>query len=184
MLYDLCGLKNELSEQGIFFCFSGPVSQKLVTEIGAILGQKMTMEKASKSTVLRVFALVVEKAQNIIHYSDEKFRHDHVEHMKSELRFGIIAVGYKDGHYFVLSGNMIENHKVSRLREKLTTIQNMSKQELKRYYLEQRRKRPGKGSKGAGLGFLEMAQKANCPMEFEFKMIDAAMSFFSIKTTI
>ena len=43
-----------------------------VTEIGAILEQKMSLEKANRTTIVRVFSLVVEKMQNIIHYSDER----------------------------------------------------------------------------------------------------------------
>ncbi len=184
MEHNLYGLKNELGNQGIFFCLSGPVSQKLVTDIGAILEQKMKMENASRSTVLRVFALVVEKVQNIIHYSDEKFLDENSIDLDVGLSFGIIAVGYKDDRYFVLSGNMIENQKIERLQEKLTKIQHMSKVELKRYYREKRREEPGEGSKGAGLGFLEMAKKASVPLEFEFRPIDETMSFFTIKTTI
>ncbi len=184
MEHDFYTLKNELHDQGIFFCFSGPISQKLVTDIGAILEQKMNIEKANKSTVLRVFALVVENVQNIIHYSDEKAMDKESADIEHGQSFGIIAVGYKNEHYFVLSGNMIENHKVGRLREKLTTIQQMNRDELKEYYREKRRKDPDEGSKGAGLGFLEMAKKASQPLEFTFTRLDNTMTFFSIKTTI
>jgi hypothetical protein len=184
MEHNLYGLKNEFSDQGIFFCLSGPISQKLVTDIGAILEQKMKMENASRSTVIRVFALVVEKVQNIIHYSDEKSLNDDTIDLEVGVSFGVIAVGYKDNHYFVLSGNMIENQKIDRLQEKLTKIQHMSKDELKQYYREKRRQKPGDESRGAGLGFLEMAKKASSPLEFEFRPIDDSMSFFTIKTTI
>lgn len=184
MEHNLHELKSTLSDQGIFFCFSGLVSQKLLTDIGVILGQKMEMEKASRTTVSRVFALVVEKMQNIIHYSDEKALLEESIDLEKGLSFGIIAVGYKDDHYFVLSGNLVENHKIDRLREKLTRIQQMTKDELKQYYRERRRQQSDEGSRGAGLGFLEMAKKANLPIEFEFREVDKNMSFFSIKTTI
>lgn len=182
---DLYRLKTELHEQGIFFCFSGPVSQKLVTDIGAILDQKMSMENAGKFTVLRVFSLVVEKVQNIIHYSDEEFLKETSGTSEESFRFGLIAIGFHEEHYFVLSGNMIRNDKVPPLREKLRKVQGMSKEALKVAYHEQRRRKtPEKGSRGAGLGFLEMAKKAGKPIEFTFKRIDDQMSFFSIKTTI
>ena len=79
---------------------------------------------------------------------------------------------------------MIENDKVERLRKKLTKLQKMDKEELKQYYREQRKKEPEAESKGAGLGFIEMAKRASRPIEFEFEQIDAKRSFFSLKTVI
>ncbi len=185
MLKDLYEFKKDLSRQGIFFCFSGPISQNLVTEIGSILEQKMSLEKASKSTILRVFSMVVEKAQNIIHYSAEKFLEDSMyDENDEELSLGIIAVGYENNHYFVLCGNMIDNDNVLKLRKKLTGLQEMNKEELKKYYREKRKQGPDEGSKGAGLGFIEMAKRANKPIEFDFKKVDEKLSFFSMKTVI
>jgi hypothetical protein len=184
MLQDLYEFKKNLDNQGIFFCFNGPISQDIVTDIGAILVQQMNLEKVSKTTVIRTFSMLVEKAQNIIHYSDEKSSKEKRIEGEQELSHGIIVIGYEDGHYWVLSGNIIESDKVERLRKKLTKLQRMNKDELKEYYREQRRKEPDKGSKGAGLGFIEMAKRASYPIEFEFKQIDKKRSFFSLKTVV
>lgn len=168
---DLYSLKQDFNKRGIFLSFSGPVSQSLVVEIGATLKKKMKLEEASKTTVLRVFSAVVENAQNILHYSAEN-------------NFGIIAVGGHKNCYFVLCGNTIANEKVEPLRKKLTKIQSMSKEELKQYYKEQRKKGPDEGSKGGGLGFIEMAKKASGPIEFDFKKINDRHSFFSVRIII
>lgn len=183
MLSGLYDFKESLCREGIFFCFSGPVSQNLVSEILAILEQKMSLEEVSKSTILRVFSVVVEKAQNIIHYSAEKYIDDPTLGER-ELSFGILAVGYHNDHYFVVCGNLIENKKVEQLKEKLTRLQGMDKEALKRYYREQRKKNPAIDSKGAGLGFIDMAKKSSKPIEFAFKPIDEKLSFFSLKTVI
>jgi len=183
MLTQLYALKQNLAEQGIFLSFSGPVSQDLMVEMGATLKQKMKLEDASKSTVLKVFSMVVENAQNIIHYSAEKLPRNSLEN-EDELSLGIIAVGYKSDHYFVLCGNMIENKKKEKLRRKLTRIQSMNKNELKRFYKEQRKKPPDKDSKGGGLGFIDMARKSSQPIAFHFESIDEDYSFFSIKIVI
>lgn len=183
MIKDLYMLKEDFSRDGIFLSFSGPISQDLMVEVGAALKQKMNLEEVSKSTVLKVFSMVVENTQNIIHYSAEKFSTDHKEE-GGELSLGIIAVGYENEHYFVLCGNMIENNKVDRLRRRLEKLRTMNKDELKRYYKEQRKKKPGKDSKGSGLGFIDMARKASTPIEFDFKMINNDVSFFSVEIVI
>ncbi len=175
MLTDLYEFKKDLGKRGVFFCLSGPISQNLVAEIGSTLEQKISLEEASKSTVLRVFSTVVENAQNIMRYSDEK---------DEKLSLGIIAVGHESSHYFVLCGNMVENDKVEILRKKLSKLQTMNRNELKEYYRKQRRQGPPEDSRGAGLGFIDMAKKASKPIEFDFKKIDENFSFFSMKTVI
>ncbi len=182
MSKDLYELKENLGQQHIFFCFIGPISQSLLTDIIAILEQKMTTEQASRATILRVFSVIVEKAQNIVHYAGE-ITPEYAPEAPLPPQ-GIIAVGYDEGHYFVMSGNMIEKSKVENLQKKLTKLQQMTKEEVKQYYREQRRKSPEESSKGAGLGFIEVARKASKPIEFEFKPLDERVSFFSLKTFI
>jgi hypothetical protein len=60
----------------------------------------------------------------------------------------------------------------------------MSKDELKALYKEQLRAAPEEGSKGAGLGFMEIARRASKPIEFDFTEIDANYVFFALKATI
>lgn len=182
MLTDLYNFKNELDKQGIFLGFSGPLSQELLVEIGDTLKNKMKLEETtSSSTRTKVFSMLIEQAQNIIHYSVEKVQPDH---SASTLSSGIIVVGYEYSHYYVLCGNRIDNNSVDQLHDKLTNLQNMNKDELKRYYREQRKQNAPNNSKGAGLGFIELARKSVKPIEFHFQSINEEYSFFSLKTYI
>ncbi len=182
MLDNLYQFKKELNQRGIFFCFSGPLSQELLVEIGDTLKNKMKQEDASSSTILKVFSMFVEQAQNIIYYSAEKVPPDRSD--KAMLRSGIIVVGYEHQHYYVLCGNFIDAEVVDTLRDQLTRLQQMNKEELKRYYKEQRKKEAPASSKGAGLGFIELARHSVTPVEFNFQPVENQFSFFSLKTTI
>jgi hypothetical protein len=84
----------------------------------------------------------------------------------------------------VFAGNLVERADVERLRAKLTRIRGMSKDELKALYKEQLRAAPEEGSKGAGLGFVEIARRASKPIEFDFAEIDGTHAFFALKATI
>lgn len=68
-LYDI---HDGFSDQDLFLTFSGPMSQKLTVEMGEILKTKMSQKGASLSTAQKVFSILVELIQNIIHYSAEK----------------------------------------------------------------------------------------------------------------
>jgi hypothetical protein len=151
-----------------------------MNEISEIFEQKMKMEYVNRTTVGKVFSMIVEQIENIMKYSDEKITDESVD---EELRVGIIVIGRcEDEMFFVMTGNRIQNNKVDRVHKKLIRIKQMDKDELKQYYKQQRRKNPDSDSKGAGLGFIELARKASCPIEFGFKKIDDTSSFFTIKT--
>jgi len=180
-LENLYYFKTELDTEGILFSFSGPLSQKLLLEMGDTLRNKLTLEKATPSLTLKVFSMLVEQTQNIIHYSAEKRTPFHSKEAVSE---GIIVVGYENGRYYVLCGNRIYNERVNRITNQLTKLQKMDKDELKDYYKEQRRKGPYADSQGAGLGFIEMARRSATPIEFNFQKVDDRFSFFSLKTSV
>lgn len=184
MRSNLYEVRQYLEKQGIFFAMNGPISQDVMVEIADTLRQKMRLEEAGSTTILRVFSTLVEQAQNIIYYSAETLPRDDFQECKEGIRLGTIAVGYEDDHYFVLTGNLIERAQVEGLRQKLTVLQKMDKEELKKYYKEQRRKEGETDSRGAGLGFIEMAKKSGKPIEFDFMEIDENLLFFSVKTVI
>lgn len=182
MSYDLYPLKKDLSREGIFFEFSGPISQSLLVEMGDVLKHKMKLELASTTTILKVFSMVVEQAQNIIHYSAEKLSQN--KDACSALGSGMIVVGLEGKEYFVICGNLVANDDVPHLMQKLKAVQTMTSLELKSYYKEKRRVAPDKKSKGAGLGFIEMARKASKPIEFACEPFDDQFSFFSVNTQV
>ncbi|MDM8566640.1 SiaB family protein kinase [Candidatus Halobeggiatoa sp. HSG11] len=181
MLSNLHELKIMLNQQGLFFCFGGPISQELMVGIGDTLRNKMKFDDADSKTIVKVFSMFVEQSQNIIHYSAEKTPPGSE---KAELSNGIIGVGYDNDYYYVSCGNMIHNEAVDSICEQLTRLQVMDRDELKRYYKERRRKDSHKDSKGAGLGFIELARKSVKPIEFNVQKVDENFSFFSLKTTI
>lgn len=182
MLENLYHLKMLLDQQGLFFCFSGPLSQTLLVEIGDILKNRMKSDEANSSTILKVFSVFIEQAQNILHYSSEKVFFSPDQHTR--LSHGIVAVGYNQEHYYVVCGNLVKNESVDKLRGLLMVLQNMSKEELKEYYKEQRKKSAPQDSKGAHLGLIELARKAIKPIEFYFHPIDHQNTFFSLKTEV
>jgi len=183
MIGNLFELKKELADQGILFSFSGLISQDLMVEMGETLIKQMQIENVNARITARVFAVLVEQIQNIIHYSAEKVTRKLPEGTE-DLSQGIVTIGHEDTHYFVLTGNLVEKRDVEPMSKKLTALQSMSSEEIKAYYKKKRREDPEKTSKGAGLGFIEMARKSTEIFQFEFKEVDDSYSFFLLKTII
>jgi len=175
-------LKENLNENGIFLCFRGPFSQELMVEVGALLKDKMASEDASPSTIFKVFSIFVEQSQNIIHHSADKL--PDTDPVEADPMSGVVAVGVREGTYFVSAGNRIKNSEIDQLQGQLTQLQHMDRDALNQLYREQRRNRTGKGQLSGGLGLIELARKASQPIEFHFEAINDKISFFIIKAVI
>lgn len=185
MARSLNEVKELLDEEGILFSFNGPISHNMVEMIGSAVKARVEMEDQDNLTVMKVFSIFVEQVQNISHYSSEvitigKGEGDQLE----EMRVGVIIIGKKNGNFYVNCGNLVETKDKESLKSQITLLQGMDKDELKKYYKEKRRsKNENEESKGAGLGFIEMARKAS-DITFDFADVDDKNSFFSIKIII
>ena len=178
----LFNLRECFSKKQIIFCYSGPMSQDLMVEIGNALKYKMQQETFNRSVVAKTFAILVEQVQNIMHYSSEKTGLKTMD--DARLGNGIVAVGTDDNRYYVSSGNMIFAKDREKIRAMITKINSLSPEEKKQYYKEMRKKTPDESSRGAGLGFIEMARKSDHPVDFDFIDIDIDYCFFTIRLYI
>lgn len=184
MLTKYIELKNVFAREGVILYYDGAISHDLVVEIAEIVKHKMKLDSVKYSTSQKVFSSVIEQLQNIFFYSDDIICPGDSDDGDKEMRRGMLIVGQEGSQYFVIGGNRITNDKIPLLRDKLTALQQMNKEELKRFSLEQRRQGPGSESRGAGLGFIELARQASSPIAFEFTPVSQGLSYFFIKTLI
>jgi hypothetical protein len=183
---DLYALRSALHRQGVIFAYSGYVTEPVLSGVGEALKRKLKIDDADTKTLRSVFAVFVEQMQNIIRYSAERMTEnaDSAGNPLAEIRHGILTIGKEGGEYVVYSGNLIERSDVARLRARLEKIRGMSREELRALHKEQLRSEPEEGSKGAGLGFMEIARRASKPIEFDFIDVDDRYAFFSLKATV
>ncbi|CCH50160.1 SiaB family protein kinase [Pseudodesulfovibrio piezophilus] len=170
----------EMEREGVILYFNGPVSQGVVEGIAQLMRNKMRDEEVGVGSVQRVFSILVEQMQNIVRYSTE--RNITTEECQGEMAHGQVVVGREeDGRFFVACGNKIRSADSIVITDHIKTLRDMSKEDLKTYYKERRKSISHATSKGAGLGFVEMARKSARPMDFDIIPLDCETSFFSMK---
>jgi len=174
----LYSYKDALDKEGIIFTFCGPISHDIVEGVGITLKSQMQESDVQRTTAMKVFAIFIEQVQNVINYSQERNDFD------SDMGMGIIVVGEREGKYFIVGGNKMQNSKVAILESNLADLVAMNKDELKAFYKQKRHHNENDESKGAGLGFIEMARKASEPLTYSFEKIDNESSFFCIEAHI
>ncbi|MEO5363880.1 MAG: SiaB family protein kinase [Magnetococcus sp. DMHC-8] len=181
--HELLPFRRDLEDRGIILCYNGYMTEEVLTGIGATIKHKMAVDKTDKNVARSLFSLFVEQMQNVIRYSAEKEILP-LEGAGVTMRHGLLVVGMESDHYFVACGNMVDRKDVDTLRDNLTRIQNLDREELKALFRHTLKGETPAGSLGAGVGFIDMARRATRGFEFDFADVDDALSYFSIKAYI
>jgi hypothetical protein len=168
----LYGQYLEIKDHKVLVSFKGALSQEVLSEFGTMIRSSLSAETNTK----RIFAVFVELAQNIVHYSAE-----HLPNFAGNAGVGIIILKERQNLFFLSSGNMVSNHSVEKIRAKVEKVNAMNKDELKAFYQELiRGVRPADGSKGAGLGLVDIARKVDGPISCIVDPIDDVNSFLTL----
>lgn len=181
---ELLDFRSAMQQRGVIFAYSGYVTESVLSGVGDAVKQKLTIEDANTKTIRSVFSVFVEQMQNIIRYSAEKVPPDTAIKAGFELRYGVLTIGKEGDDYVVHAGNLIDRKDLERIRGRLERVVGMNRAELKHLYKEQLRAPADEKSKGAGLGFTEIARRATKPIEFDFMEIGDEHSFFALKASV
>ncbi|MBF0178428.1 MAG: hypothetical protein HQM03_00215 [Magnetococcales bacterium] len=169
-------IRKLLEEENVLFCYSGPMNEALLPGLGQLVKQKIAVETDHPGTVQNVFSILVEQIQNVIRYAEDRDT--------QALGQGTLTVGRDGEGFFVTCGNRVEIGQANRLREKLASIRAMDREELKAMYRQILKGEVPEGSKGAGVGFVDIARRSSQPIEFDFIPIDSNYSYFALKAVI
>jgi hypothetical protein len=171
-------IKKDLEINQVKLAIRGIMSQDVLSIAGHTIRNAIKEPMLSK----RVFGVVIELAQNIHHYSDEK---EFCEDRKRPVGCGIIAVSNYDGYYFISSGNKISREKAEAIAEKCNKVNSLSEDELKQHYKELRRKQRHDHVMGGNVGFVDLARKSENKLKLDFFDTDEAdMVFFVLGVTV
>ncbi|MFL0195466.1 SiaB family protein kinase [Clostridium sp. WILCCON 0269] len=180
--FDLHDLYQNAKNDKIIFYYCGPISQATIEGIGHTLRLDLEIEETRMSVSQSIFSVFIEQMQNILNYSVDRIVND--VQVEKELRVGVLVIGQEDQQFYVYCGNKIFNEDVKNIQDKINEISGLQKEELKALYRKRRKMELPEGSKGAGLGLIEMARKSGKPLQYSFEQLDEEFSFFTIKVTV
>lgn len=180
---DLSDLRATMHRRGAVFCFSGFMTETVLTGLGGALRKKLEIEDMDRKTVKGIFSIFVELVQNVIRYSAERESGETREEA-IDLRYGVVSVGRQEGQFYIACGNLIENKDVDRLSSGLANILSLDQAGLKALYKSTLRGPTPETSKGAGVGFIEIARRAPNGFEYDFEKIDDDHSFFAVRARL
>jgi hypothetical protein len=171
-------------EKNIDIIFSGPMWADGIEGIADVLKKRLDFDELPLNLSQSVFSVFVEQVNNMLMYSGDR-EHPGASRRGHEAPSGAFILGTLGKMYFIQSGNIMKTSGVDTLRSRIDHLNTLDKAGLRKYYREQiRAENTNPESKGAGLGFIEIARRANPPIEYEFTPLDGGTTFFSMYVTI
>jgi hypothetical protein len=143
--------------------------------------EALEMESESSSLSMKlagnIFTIFIELAQNMMNYS-KKVTADGFDPK------GMIVVGKnKEGYYYVLSQNIIDENDKNKIEPKLKEIACASKDEIKKLYRAARKSGKDTHSRGGGIGFYEIAKRCE-EVKYEFEHIVDDKYYFKFQAIV
>jgi hypothetical protein len=176
----LCDYYRSLEQSNVILMFKGAMSQNTLIRIGELI-KLPSEEMGDDNSGKRLFAIMVEMAQNILYYSQER---ESFPATGANVGVGIVLVQQMSQSYEILCGNAVNAEQKERLETECAALNLMNQEQLREHYSIQRRKIVHEGSKGAGLGLIDIARKSKHPLVTNFFKQTEDRYFFSLSTCI
>ena len=173
----MLNFRKQLNGQGITFCYSGYMSEDLLLGIGNTIKKKMSFSVMGKRKSKSVFSVFVEQMQNVIRLSAERIK----DSGKSELSYGVMAVGEVGYNVFVTCGHIVHATDAIRIKADLDNINSLDRDGLKELWKKTLRDELQDDGKWGMAGFIDIARRAKGGLEYEFVKVTPQWSFFTIK---
>jgi hypothetical protein len=182
MSVDMLTFYNMTNEYNLDIIYSGTIWADGIEGLGEVLKKRMAFEEMPLSASQAVFSVFVEQMNNMLMYSEEKQKvKDHL----ADVPKGVFVLGTKDGIYTAQSGNVMKNENVALIKGRIDHLNSLDKPALRKYYMEQiRSEDKNTGSRGGGIGLIEIAKRASAPIKYDFRPYGEGLSFFTMCVTI
>mgnify|MGYP003332921620 CR=1 FL=1 len=181
-MLDIFDFYDKMEKHNIMLSFKGDITSELLTSILQIMESKMENLDESPKMRKKVYNVLVECLQNLYHHMDE------VPHVSGDPdlpnRSAIFMIGKVEDDYRIITGNYMYTEHVSKLKDRIDTVNGMDKDELKAYYKETLNNGEMSAKGGGGLGMIDIARKSGQKLDYEFQPLANDCSFFTLNIKI
>ncbi len=168
---------DEMSENGISIVYLGEFHHQITKMFTSTAEDDMDRKDEEKSTIRKVYSVMVETLQNMSKHSDEITD-------KYNIGKGLFMIGKKNDTYYIITSNKVTNSKKIDLEKAVIEVNAASRDELKEMYKKQITEGRISDKGGAGLGLIEIARRTRNKLVYQFLPFDENTQFFLLKVEI
>jgi len=187
--FDLLSLRKLIVKNKIVLTFEGKMSQGVLINLVETLKEKLLATEDSDAesneadsrqfVVKKVYAIFIELAQNIQNHSAEKVLIE-----RAETGVGIIVIREDEECFTITSGNQVSLSKAESLSSYCEELNGLSSDALRKRYRTQLRQERQEGTRGAGIGLLEVTKKTGNPIGHSITADGEEHAFFTLSIRV
>lgn len=172
---DLFQLYRELQQVHVLVCYKGRITADLLHALHQIGDAQLMNDGEEAGRRKRLQHILMEVLQNLFHHQQNKDDKD-----LDGTDIMIMLTRDVNNHYFILSGNSIENERCPIIESRLSEINQMSAEELREYHVKRLDQSELSPKGGAGLGLIDIARKSGNRLLYRFDRLTDTHSFFTL----
>lgn len=155
--------------------YHGQMDQDRISMLSYAAEHQLDNEGARRSTIKKIFNILIEMLQNILLHSASSEKHGNP--------FYVVLVQSLN-EYTLITANIIHNDVAHKIKASLVEIKKMNERQLKNHYMEVLSNDQFSSKGGAGLGLITIALKCNNQFTFEEMPINEHTMLFTMSATI
>jgi len=159
--------------------YQGVLTQDSISDMLETIEDKLKNDAISKGLLAHISIIFIELCQNMINYSKSSIQTD-----REIIPNGLIRI-YKtvNSNYILESKNILSQDDKKRILTRLTDINTLDRDKIKKRYKELRRSAKNAHNKGAGIGLYDIAKRCDS-IQYNFEPINKDKLYFSLKIEI
>jgi hypothetical protein len=165
----------DANNEQLLMNFFGTISDDLINSLGQSMEDLLISYSVSKKLINKLFSIIVEGLKNILLYG---------EYSSTREKIGFVIVVKTPSSFKLLFGNLITQKVQPTLDTYLSSIANMSAQQLNKTYIETLETTFVKDVRTSGVGLLVMAMKSDGKLVYQFNEIDEQRYLFTTEVTL
>ena len=170
----------KFKEQSIVLSYYGYISDRIFNDLSESLRGIIENDPRIGKKGRAIFSLFVEQTQNLIYYSADRLELSD----GTEAGRGGIFISVSGEERIVSAISFVKSESVDHLRGKLENILTMTPEQVREAYRSQLMGDIEETSRGAGLGFLEIARQCSRPFEYSLEPGPEGSFVFSFSATV
>jgi len=165
-----------MAENELILAYRDYITESAVQQLLSIAELKLVQNSDNKRLRKRIFHILVECLQNIVNHSQSGPNKTETE--------SLLLIGKNNGMFFIITGNHIENSKISEFEERINEINGWDHASMRQIYSDKLDRSEYSTKGGAGLGLMDIYKRSGRTLQHNISKIDENVSFLSLHVTV